>query len=109
MPLDIAALRTDFKAAKVELVNQFAEARPTTASAKRLLVQMARLVDRTLGQIWEANGLPKGAALVAVGGYGRGELFPCSDVDVLILLPTAPSVLGEESMAPALEGFISNC
>jgi len=109
MALDISALRTEFKAAKAELMQQFAQGRPTTASAKRLLTQMAKLVDKTLGQIWDGNALPRGAALIAVGGYGRAELFPYSDVDVLILLPVAPSVAGDDSLAPALEGFISNC
>jgi len=54
--------------------------------ASWLLREHARLIDRILQEIWGAHGPSKGMALVATGGYGRGELFPCSDVDVLVLL-----------------------
>ncbi len=54
--------------------------------ANTLLRGLARLTDRILADIWNAHHLPGRAALVAVGGYGRGELFPQSDVDVLLLL-----------------------
>jgi [protein-PII] uridylyltransferase len=109
MAVDIAALRAQFKAGKSELLAQFGTSRPTTASARRLLAHMAKLVDRTLCQLWEAQALPKSATLVAVGGYGRGELFPYSDVDVLLLMPASPSVGGDDTLAPSVEGFISAC
>ena len=44
-----------------------------------------RLVDHILQTIWNAAELRPNYAFVAVGGYGRGELFPYSDIDLLIL------------------------
>ena len=57
----------------------------------RLLREHARLIDRTLKEIWREAAPSTEAALVATGGYGRGELFPRSDVDLLILLANEPS------------------
>jgi [protein-PII] uridylyltransferase len=57
--------------------------------AARFLRRHRQVVDAALRELWHEAGLPRNLALVAVGGYGRGELYPRSDVDVLVLLPHA--------------------
>jgi [protein-PII] uridylyltransferase len=61
--------------------------------ALRLLRGRCQLVDDVLRTLWQEARLPLGLSLVAVGGYGRRELFPASDVDLLFLLPD--SVAGD--------------
>lgn len=56
-------------------------------NAKTLLQQTTRLIDQLLREIWSAFQLPDSVSLVAVGGYGRGDMFPHSDIDLLILMP----------------------
>ena len=54
---------------------------------RQLLRAHTALVDRVLRSVWTESAMPPEVALLAVGGYGRGQLFPYSDVDVLFLLP----------------------
>ncbi len=54
--------------------------------ARRMLRGQASLTDGLLRETWHHVQMPRSAALLAVGGYGRGELFPWSDVDLLVLL-----------------------
>ncbi len=59
----------------------------STTNAKVMLRGRAALVDGVLREIWQHFALPGSMCLVAVGGYGRGELYPASDIDIQLLLP----------------------
>ena len=52
-----------------------------------LLRDHCRLVDSLLREVWHGIAMPDSISLLAVGGYGRGQLFPYSDIDLLVLLP----------------------
>ncbi len=65
---------------------------------EQLLRRLRQLTDQVMVRAWRSFGMPSDTALVAVGGYGRGELFPHSDVDLLILLPRAPEGLLREQL-----------
>ena len=68
-----------------------------------LLHERAALVDELLRFAWRQLEVPEaGLALVAVGGYGRGELYPCSDIDLLVLLNG-----DDEQDTAALERFLT--
>jgi len=63
------------------LIEQFDTSQPI----KEILYKRAWFIDQLLIQAWKRNDPGTDLALVAVGGYGRGELHPGSDIDILIL------------------------
>ncbi|TMH17410.1 MAG: bifunctional uridylyltransferase/uridylyl-removing protein, partial [Betaproteobacteria bacterium] len=84
----LARLKAGVQAERAALQTRFRE----TADGPMVLREHRRLVDRVLKEMWRQLRLPAPLALLAVGGYGRGELYPHSDVDVLVLLQDPASV-----------------
>src|SRR5262249_2907866 len=95
---DLAGLKTGLAAERAALRERFGE----NGDAAAVLRGSCRLVDRLLRDLWGRLSMPPKFALLAVGGYGRGELYPHSDIDVLGLPPADPS--GED--AAKVEEFI---
>ncbi len=70
-----------------------------------LIHDRAFLVDIVLRAAWKrhARKHAEDLALIAVGGYGRGELHPCSDIDIMVLLPKSDS----SDWQPDIEKFLT--
>jgi [protein-PII] uridylyltransferase len=70
-----------------------------------LVRDRAQLVDIALRAAWgnHAGTFAEDLALVAVGGYGRGELHPSSDIDIMVLLPKSDS----SAWQPDIERFLT--
>ncbi len=70
-----------------------------------LVLDRARLVDIALRAAWvrHAGRFAADLGLVAVGGYGRGELHPSSDIDIMVLLPKSDSA----DWQPDIERFLT--
>jgi [protein-PII] uridylyltransferase len=84
---DLQQLIAEFRSRIQQGQNALRSAYQKTANAGNLLRGRTRLIDRILCDLWQQLDLPSGLALVAVGGYGRGELYPASDIDLLLLVP----------------------
>ncbi len=88
----IAAFKATVRDARALLATRFEQG--TRASV--LVRTAAQFTDAVMQRVWPRFfPADAGASLIAVGGYGRGELHPASDVDVLILTNDDPQSLAE--------------
>lgn len=76
---------------------------PSAAEVRKALTERTAGVEEQVCHAYSRTlrpCFPSGMALAAVGGFGRGELFPCSDVDLLL-------VMESENQIPPLRETLS--
>ncbi len=106
---ELHALRDAYRSDKAALLAAMQSTGASTRSIRVLLRKLSSLAGNLLQTLWQRAQLPDDMALVAVGGFGRDQLFPYSDVDVLLLLPDGTAPEAGSALRTKLEGFIGSC
>jgi [protein-PII] uridylyltransferase len=100
----VAELRSLFRQKRDELIKRF----ETDGKTRALLAGLREAADQALCTLYAMQSLPPTYCLCAVGGFGRGELFPYSDIDVLLITPTSIDELPDEAKSQ-IESFVTHC
>ena len=106
---ELHALRNAYRSDKAALLAAMQSTGASTRGIRVLLRKLSSLAGNLLQTLWQRAQLPDDMALVAVGGFGRDQLFPYSDVDVLLLLPDGTAPEAGSALRTKLEGFIGSC
>ncbi|MCO5354888.1 [protein-PII] uridylyltransferase [Acidovorax kalamii] len=106
---ELHALRDAYRSDKAALLAAMKSTGASTRGIRVLLRKLSSLAGNLLQTLWQRAQLPDDMALVAVGGFGRDQLFPYSDVDVLLLLPDGTAPEAGSALRTKLEGFIGSC
>ncbi|MCF8183195.1 MAG: nucleotidyltransferase domain-containing protein, partial [Limnohabitans sp.] len=96
---EILSLKKELALNELNLIKVFLKKRDGIS----YLQNHSQLIDKTLSRLWQDLELRNSATLIACGGYGRQELFPYSDIDLLILIPKSLN----KPLSQKIEQFIS--
>ncbi|MGL4767939.1 MAG: [protein-PII] uridylyltransferase [Formosimonas sp.] len=98
---------------RLTILERYCAANPTRA-VRRLMRELTQLVDGCTQNLWHncvtaqlPESLHDKICLTAIGGYGRAELLPCSDIDVLVLLASDLSADERVLINAAIERWVS--
>jgi [protein-PII] uridylyltransferase len=99
----ISELRGPLARASERIAREF----EATGDGRAAIAQRTLLIEDILARLWSEfvsadAGSPRGFALVATGGFGRGWLFPYSDIDLLFLFSDRAA---EQSHKQAVQRF----
>ncbi|NWG01513.1 MAG: [protein-PII] uridylyltransferase [Syntrophaceae bacterium] len=89
----------------IDLRNRMVEATTSPSSPKEFLRQNSNMVDNLVRKTFQkaqSQGDTPSICLIAVGGYGRGELAPHSDIDLLLLYSSSQ----KEALPPLVEKIL---
>ena len=105
----ISSLREQYQARRAAVFDAIMAGGTSTRGIQGQLRKLSHLADGLLCDLWQWAQLPDSLSLVAVGGFGRGTLFPHSDIDVLLLLPAGTDLDSEATLRTQIEQFIGSC
>lgn len=100
-------LITELRSSLAEVSERIARDFAATGDGRAAVAQRTLLIEDVLSRLWrefvssDETG-PRGFALVATGGFGRGWLFPYSDIDLLFLFADRG---GEETHRTEVQRF----
>src|SRR2546423_8878428 len=99
-----ASARTRLQAGRAEILDRHRAG----AGGQEVVRSISALTDEVVQEMFTAlcgelqGSAPPRLALIATGGYGRKELSPRSDVDLLALLPSEDATAGDRAQADAV-------